>query len=85
MPARLMAALKHSSGGALRTFWRLARQFFHEAMGAFFAVFAAYGVLAAWRQWHRQKVWWIITFAILYAVTMAAFSVGSFLRARRVR
>lgn len=54
-------------------------------MGAFFAVFAVYGVLAAWRQWHRQPVWWIIVFAILYSVTMSVFAFASFRRARRVR
>lgn len=85
MSARLLPALRHSMGGTLRAFWRAARQLFHEAIGAFFAVFAAYGVLAAWRQWHRQPVWWVIVFAIVYAVMMSVFSFASFRRARRIR
>jgi TRAP-type C4-dicarboxylate transport system permease small subunit len=85
MSERLVPALKQSFGGTARTFWRLARQFFHEAMGAFFAVFALYGVMAAWRQWHRQSVRWVVAFAIVYAVMMFGFAFASFRRARRVR
>jgi glycerol uptake facilitator-like aquaporin len=77
--------LRQSFGGTLRTFWRLSRQFFHEAMGAFFAIFALYGVMAAWRQWHHQPARWIVALAILYAVTMFCFAFASFRRARRIR
>lgn len=68
----------------MRTFWRLARQLFHEAVGAFFALFAAYGILAAWRQWKAHPVVWVIAFSIAYAIMMAAFSLAAFLRARRI-
>lgn len=85
MATRIVSALKHSSGGAFRTFWRLSRQLFHEVIGSFFAVFAAYGAYAAWRQWRREPVWWIMAFAIFYFVAMSAFAVASFLRARRIR
>jgi glycerol uptake facilitator-like aquaporin len=61
------------------------RQLFHEAMGAFFAVFALYGLLAAWRQWKVGSVRWLIGFAIAYAIMMAAFSFIAFRRARRIR
>jgi glycerol uptake facilitator-like aquaporin len=81
----MLPALRQSAGVTLKTFWRVARQLFHEAVGAFFALFAAYGLLAAWRQWHHRPAWWLVTFAIAYAVMMAAFAFGSFRRARRVR
>jgi len=81
----MLPALKQSAGVTLRTFWRVGRQLFHETMGAFFALFAAYGVSAAWRQWHHQPAWWLVGFAIIYAVMMAIFAYGSFRRARRVR
>jgi hypothetical protein len=85
MPDRLAPALKQSFGSTWRTFWRLARQFFHEALGAFFALFAVYALIAAWRQWHRQSVRWVVAFAILYAAMMLGFAFASFRRARRIR
>lgn len=85
MSARMLAALWRSSKTTLRVFWRLARQLFHEATGALFGLFAAYGVLAAWKQWRHRPALWIVCFAIAYALMMAAFAFGSFRRARRVR
>lgn len=69
---------------SVRVFWRVTRQVFHEAMGAFFAIFAVYGVMAAWRQWKTHPVIWVIAFAVAYTLAMAAFSVASFRRARRI-
>jgi glycerol uptake facilitator-like aquaporin len=68
----------------MRALWRVTRQLFHEAMGTIFAVFAIYGILAAWRQWKAHPVVWLIAFSIAYTLTMAAFSVGAFRRARRI-
>jgi glycerol uptake facilitator-like aquaporin len=85
MSANLLPALWSSAAVTLRALWRVTRQIFHEAMGTLFAVFAAYGVLVAWRQWQHRPVWWLLSFAIAYAVMMAAFAFISFRRARRIR
>jgi hypothetical protein len=85
VPANMLPALWRSCGVASRTLWRVARQVFHEFAGAMFIVFAAYGVLAAWRQWKTRPALWLIGFAIFYALMMAIFGLVSFRRARRVR
>jgi hypothetical protein len=81
----MLAALWRSLQVTLRVFWRVTRQLFHEATGALFGVFAAYGAFAAWKQWRHRPILWIMGIAIVYAVTMAVFAVGSFRRAKRVR
>ena len=53
-------------------------------MGAIFAVFSLYGVLAACRQWKTRPVAWVIAFSIVYTMAMAAFSFAAFRRARRM-
>ncbi|MGA2898652.1 MAG: hypothetical protein ABSF40_00265 [Candidatus Acidiferrales bacterium] len=85
MATGVIPALWNSSKITLRVLWRAARQFFHEAMGALFAIFALYGAVAAWRQWHSKVAAWLLGFALVYAVLMAFFAVTSFRRARRVR
>jgi hypothetical protein len=70
---------------ALRVIWRATRQLFHEATGAFFPMFALYGAVAAYRQWHNRPTSWLLGFTVVYAVTMILFAVESFRRARRVR
>jgi hypothetical protein len=69
----------------LRVVWRAIRQLFHETTGAIFALFALYGGIAAWRQWHTRPAAWLLGFTIVYAVTMVCFAFTSFRRARRVR
>ena len=69
----------------LRVLWRVARQVFHEATGALFILFAAYGALAAFRQWRHRPVAWLMAFAIAYALMMAVFAFAAFRRARRIR
>jgi hypothetical protein len=69
----------------LRVVWRVTRQVFHEATGALFGIFAAYGLLLAWRQWKNRPVLWLVGFAIIYALMMGAFAFGAFRRARRIR
>jgi hypothetical protein len=86
MDSRTLPALKRSTGITFRAWWRALRQLFHETMGAFFALFAVYGGLAAWRQWKfHTSVRWLLAFAVLYALMMAAFSVVAFRRARKIR
>lgn len=85
MPANLLTALWRSCRVAFPPLWRVARQILHEALGAMFLIFAAYGMLAAWRQWKTRPVLWIIGFAVAYALMMAIFGLVSFRRARRVR
>jgi glycerol uptake facilitator-like aquaporin len=69
----------------LRVMWRVMRIVFHETTGVFFALFAVYGAVMAWRQWHYKPTYWLVAFAVGYAVMMAAFAFYSFRRARRIR
>ena len=85
MRANMLPALWRSCGVTFRALSRIARQVLHETAGAMFIIFAAYGLLAAWRQWKIRPVLWLIGFAIFYAVMMAVFGFMSFRRARRVR
>jgi hypothetical protein len=85
VPAGLLPALSKSSGVTFRALWRVARQVFHEAAGTLFILFAAYGALAAWRQWRNRPVIWLVGIAIAYALMMTIFGLVSFRRARRVR
>ncbi|HEV3482959.1 MAG TPA: hypothetical protein VGR97_11610 [Candidatus Acidoferrales bacterium] len=82
MSGNMFPALWRSARVTLRVLWRLTRQLFHEATGAMFGIFAAWAAFAAWK--HRPALWFM-GFAIVYAITMAAYSFGSFRRARRVR
>jgi hypothetical protein len=84
MDPRVLPLFWRSAMASMCAFWRVVRQLFHEAMGAFFAVFAVYGVVAAWRQWRTRPVVWVIGFAIAYTIAMTSFSVASFRRARRI-
>jgi glycerol uptake facilitator-like aquaporin len=83
--ARLIPVFWRSAGITFRALWRATRQLFHEAAGTLFGVFAAYGALAAWRQWKQRPILWLTGFAVAYAVMMAAFAFAAFRRARRVR
>jgi hypothetical protein len=79
------SALWKSTKIALRVIWRATRQLFHEATGAFFAMFALYGAVAAYREWHSRPTVWLVGFTVVYALTMVIFAIASFRRARRVR
>ncbi|HXW62582.1 MAG TPA: hypothetical protein VEJ45_08290 [Candidatus Acidoferrales bacterium] len=85
MRANLLPALWRSLVVTLRTLWRVARQLFHEATGALFGLFAAWAAFAVWKQWRQRPALWLMAFAIAYSITMAAFAIASFRRARRVR
>jgi hypothetical protein len=85
MSEDFFAALWRSGKVVLRVLWRLTRQLFHEATGAFFLIFAAWAGFAAWKQWKHGPAVWLLGFAISYAIMMAVFAVAAFFRARRVR
>lgn len=68
-----------------RVFWKLARQLFHETIGALFGLFAIYAGAASWKQIRQPGGEWIAMFAVAYAVMMAFFSLLSFRSARRIR
>jgi hypothetical protein len=85
MSGNMLPALLRSARVTLRVLWRLTRQLFHEATGAMFGIFAAWAAFAAWKQWKQRPALWFLGFAIVYAITMAAYALGSFKRARRVR
>jgi hypothetical protein len=85
MSASMLPALWRSMIVTLRVVWRVTRQLFHEATGAFFGIFAAWAAFAAWKQWKHRPALWLMGFALVYAIMMAAFAFTSFRRARRVR
>jgi hypothetical protein len=85
MPAEVAPTLWQSIRITLRVLWRVIRQLFHETTGVFFALFAIYGGVAAWREWKYHPTPWLIGFAVVYAVVMAVFSVFAFRSAKRVR
>jgi len=82
---QLLPVLWRSAKTTLRVFWRITRQVFHEATGALFALFGAYGLLLAWRQWHSRPILWLTGLALAYAILMTAFAVCAFRRAKRLR
>jgi hypothetical protein len=81
----MLPALWRSTLVAWQALWRVTRQLFHEATGALFGLFAAWAAFAVWKQWRQRPALWLMAFAIAYTITMAAFAVASFRRARRVR
>ena len=85
MASGLLPALRKSAKVTLPVLWRAARQLFHEMAGALFAIFAMFGAMSAWRQWKNHPVAWVIGFALVYALMMAAFSFLAFRSARRIR
>ena len=76
---------KRSPVGFFRTLWRVARQVFHESMGAMFLILALFWTIAGLRQWMKGTATW--TWAVIgaFALLLATFGVTSFLAARRVR
>ena len=81
----LISAAWRGGKTVLRTFWKVARQLFHEATGSLFAVFALYSGTATWKQFHQPSNEWIAGLALGYTLMMVFFSVSSFRSARRVR
>jgi hypothetical protein len=63
----------------------VARQLFHEMVGATFAVLALAWANAAFRASRLDVAYWLISTAALVALIMAAFAWTSFRSARRVR
>ncbi len=85
MSGNMLPALLRSARVTFQVLWRLTRQLFHEATGAMFGIFAAWAAFAAWKQWKQRPALWFMGLAIAYVILMAAYSFGSFRRARRVR
>ncbi len=85
MATGFYSALWNSIKIAFRAIWRATRQLFHEATGALFAMFAVYGAIAAYREWHSRPTAWLVGFAAVYAVAMLIFAFTSFRRSRRIR
>ena len=82
---RLIGALILVLSGFLRSLWRVARQLFHEASGAFFLLFAVVVATSVWREWRRGSAEWLIGLSVAFTVMMTAFAIASFRSARRVR
>ncbi len=84
-----MAAKSAKAGAAeargFRRLWCVARQLFHEMVGATFAVLALAWANAAFRASRRDVAHWLISTAVVVALIMAAFAWTSFRSARRVR
>ena len=80
-----VAAAWRAGATMLRTFWKLARQLFHETAGTLFALFAIYTATAAWKQIRQPGGVWVGAVAAAYAALMVFFSIWSFRSARRVR
>jgi sulfite exporter TauE/SafE len=64
--------------------WRVAKQLFHEAIGALFAVLALGWMSSAFRAWTRDVAHWLIGVSIVVALVFIAFAVSSFRRARQL-
>jgi glycerol uptake facilitator-like aquaporin len=79
------SSLWNSINIVFRTIWRATSQLFHEATGALFAMFAVYGAVAAYREWHSRPAAWLVGFTVVFAITMLIFAFTSFRRSRRIR
>ena len=64
--------------------WRVAKQVFHEVIGATFAILAFAWLNAAFRAWTRDVAHWMIGVTIVVALLFVAFAVSSFRRARQL-
>ena len=82
MRPQWIRALAFASGGFARALQRIARQVFHETIGAMFFFFAVVGGVAAWREWQKGSAQWLVALSIGFALMMAAFAVASFRSAR---
>lgn len=67
-----------------RRLWRVAKQIFHEVIGAMFAVLAFGWLNLAFRAWTRDVARWLIGASIVVALVFVAFAVSSFRRARQL-
>jgi hypothetical protein len=67
-----------------RRLWRVAKQVFHETMGAAFALLAVGWMNSAFRAWTRDAAHWLIGASIVVALLFGTFSVSSFRRSRQL-
>ncbi|HEX2711547.1 MAG TPA: hypothetical protein VHM88_04895 [Candidatus Acidoferrales bacterium] len=82
MRLQWIRAAAFATGGFARTLLRIARQVFHETIGAMFLFFAVLGGVAAWREWQKGSAQWLVALSLGFALMMAAFAVASFRSAR---
>ena len=82
---RILSALWAAIQAFARGIARAMRQLFHEVTGAFFALFAALGIVGAWREWKQGSEIWLVALPVLFTLMMGYFAASSFLNARRVR
>jgi hypothetical protein len=75
-------ALWRGVQAVVRAAWRALVQLFHQVAGVFFFVFAALGVAALVREWHRWPREKLVV-AALFTLVFAWFTVSSFWRARK--
>ena len=67
-----------------RRLWRVAKQVFHETIGAAFALLAVGWMNSAFRAWTRDTAHWLIGVSIVVALLFGTFSVSSFRRSRQL-
>ena len=69
---------------AFRRLWRVAKQVFHETMGAAFALLAVGWMNSAFRAWTRDAAYWLVGVSIVVALLFGTFAVSSFRRSRQL-
>ena len=67
-----------------RRLWRVAKQVFHETMGAAFALLAVGWMNSAFRAWTRDAAYWLVGVSIVVALLFGTFAVSSFRRSRQL-
>ena len=67
-----------------RRLWRVAKQVFHEVIGAMFALLAIGWLNSAFRAWTRDVAHWLTGVSVVVALLFIVFSVSSFRRARQL-
>ncbi|HTB92753.1 MAG TPA: hypothetical protein VK728_07970 [Candidatus Sulfotelmatobacter sp.] len=84
MPTPSQAALPPGEPRGFRRLWRTAKQIFHEAVGAMFAVLAFGWLNSAFRAWTRDVAHWLIALAVGVAAIFVLFAISSFRRSRQL-
>jgi len=67
-----------------RRLWRVAKQVFHETMGAAFALLAVGWMNSAFRAWTRDAAYWLVGVSVVVALLFGTFAVSSFRRSRQL-
>jgi hypothetical protein len=78
------AASRPDEPRGFRRLWRVAKQLFHEVVGALFAVLALAWLNSAFRAWTRDVAHWLIALSVVVGLLFVAFAFTSFRRARQL-